>query len=150
LFNITYLSNDRIRQLRKLNERLANTTDQRVRNETNLLIQEIQNEAIPYTSCDLFKAAELRNQILDKIVTLNSLGKAQSVEIFQMHLKEVDFHIETKRMEEALKEKNRVKPDEGPNLREHATSLNDLKKEKRKQAVKGRTRWTVGMDEDAE
>ena len=152
MFGLTYLSDDRNRQLRKLQERLSTATDNRVRNETDLLIQEILNEAIPYTRCDLYQANELRNQLLDKMSVLQGLGKAGSVEFMQGYLREVDYHIQTKQMEENLKEKNLLRPGEGGNLVERSSGVNTAIKEsrERRKQAKGRTRWVIGMDEDSE
>jgi hypothetical protein len=150
MFNLSYLPTDRKRQLRKLQEKLATDIDHRARNETNLLIQEIMAEAKPYLSCDKYQLHELKNQLLDSISTLSQLGKRDSVESFQMHLKDVDFRLQTLMMEEALAEKDKLKSEEGPNLRERSTTLTELKREhkKKKQEARGHTRWTIGMEDE--
>ncbi len=149
MFNLKYLSNERKRQLRKLQERLETAQEQRTRNEANLLIQEIQSEAESYLTCDKYKLTELKNQIQDNISTLVGLGKSESAESFRIYLKEVDFRLQTVMMEEALAEKEKLKTDEPSNLRDRIPSINDLQKEKRKKQAMGRTRWVIGMgDED--
>jgi len=150
LFGLSYIPTDRKRQLRKLQDRLANAGNPKTRNETNLLIQEIMSEAKPYLSCDKFELQELKNQLLENITALSTIGKAQSVESFQMYLKEVDFRLQTLLMEETLKEKDRLRPDEAPNLKERSISQNQLEKQriKKKQEARGHTRWVIGMDDE--
>ena len=108
------------------------------------------SEAKPYLSCDKFELQELKNQLLENITALSTIGKAQSVESFQMYLKEVDFRLQTLLMEETLKEKDRLRPDEAPNLKERSISQNQLEKQriKKKQEARGHTRWVIGMDDE--
>lgn len=150
MFGLSYLSSDKKLLLAKLQDRLASAESPRVHNETELSIQQILSEAIPYTQCDLMQADELRSQLMRQITTLQGLGKIASVESFLMHLRDLEFYIQTKKMEETLAEQTRLKNDQPPNLRNDRTpSLNshDREKKKKKQTF-GRTRWTVDMDED--
>lgn len=146
MFNITYLSNDKNRVLRKLQDRLATATDPRVRNETDLLIQEVLAEAKPYQQTDMYEASELRNQLMEKIMTLQGLKKP--TETLQYYLREVDFHIQTLQMAEKLKESKKMDSEEGPTIHDRATSINDLNRDRRKKKAVGRTRWVIGMDDD--
>jgi hypothetical protein len=98
MFGLMYLSDERKRALRKLEERLANSSEPRGREEAKLLIQEIMNEAIPYQACDIYKATELKNQLMDQVSILTNLGKVQMAEAFQVHLRDIDFHIQTKQI----------------------------------------------------
>jgi hypothetical protein len=147
LFTPDYLSNENKRKLQKLQERLEKSTDFQTRNETELLIQEIKAEAIPYTSCDLEKLSELKNQILDQMYILQGLRKAQSVEVFQVHLKNIDFQIQTKLMEKTIEEKNRMRPGEGPNAKDKLGGITQIVREGKKKKVMGRRRWTIDMEE---
>jgi hypothetical protein len=150
VFGLSYLSTDRKRALRKLQDRVANTTDPQTRNEANLLIQEIMAEAKPYLNCDIYEASELKNQLLDQVATLVNLGKTQQAEAFQVHIKDLDFFIQTKQMEQKLaeKEKEIPKQDESTALRERSVTIHSLKKDKRKKQAMGRTRWVIGMEDE--
>lgn len=135
---------------------MEHSNDPRQRNECNLIIQEILAEAMPYTSCDLEQAQELRDQLVSQMMILSGLGKAQSVEVFQHHIRDVEFHIETKKMETAMKEKmlkdSKLSPsysDDAPYAKDRPQSINQLQKENRKKRASGRSRWVIGMEDDA-
>jgi hypothetical protein len=148
MFNLSYLSTDRKRTLRRLQERAATTTNYESRNEANLLIQEIMAEAKPYTSCDLYEASELKNQLLDQVAILSNLGKTQQAEAFQIHLKDLDFYIQTKQMEAKMAEKSLPLNDEPATMEDRSMTINSLVMAKRKQKAMGRTRWVIGMEDD--
>jgi hypothetical protein len=149
LFGLVYLSNERKRQLSKLNERLAHVADPRTHRDTELMIQEIMAEAKPYTKCDIYEVNELRNQIMDQISVLRNLGKSQSVESFQMHLRDIEFHLQTLQMAEVVKEKAILKRDEGSNLVDRTPTISPRVAATKRRAM-GRTRWQIGMDDEVE
>lgn len=147
MFGLVYLSTDRKRILRKLQEKLTECGDARERNEINLQIQEIYGEAEPYLNCDKFKLNELKNQILDQMRILNSLGK--TTEAFDVNLRDVEYRLQTVIMEEAAAEKGRVKNIDPPNMNgERSVSMTSLKQDKKKKQAMGRTRWVIGMDDE--
>jgi hypothetical protein len=149
MFNLVYLPADKKRAIEKLQDRLSKTTSAQVRNETLLLIQELEAEAKPYQQCDLYEADELRSQLLNKINTLARLGK--SVEPFLLHLRDVDFHIQTLQMRESLREQEKFKaPEEPPNLRDKSVSLAKIARDKKRKEAFGRHRWQIGFEDESE
>lgn len=147
MFGLKYLSTDRKRILRRLQEKLTECGDLRERNEINLQIQEIYNEAEPYLNCDKFKLNELKNQILDNMRMLAGIGK--TTEAFEVNLRDVEYRLQTVMMEEAAAEKGRLKGTEPPNMNgERATGVKSLEREKKKKQAMGRTRWVIGMDDE--
>lgn len=149
MFGLKYLNNDKKKLLRRLEERLAKATSPQVRNESQLAIQEIMAQAKPYTECDLLEADELRSQIFNNINILAGLGKVGSAEVFRVHLKDVEFHMQTIQMAEMLKEQqDKFSPDEGPNLIERSsTPASVLKDRKRKEAF-AQHRWVIGFEDE--
>lgn len=148
MFELSYLSNENKRALEKLQDRLTKATTPQIRNETELAIQEILARAKPYTRCDLIEADELRSQLLNKINVLAGLGK--SAESFRMHLREVEFHMQTVQMQEVLKEKQKheMRPEEPPNLRDRIPTLGSMKRDKKKKEAFGSHRWQIGFDDE--
>lgn len=143
MFNLSYMSNENKRALERLQDRLSKAETAPTRNEIELTIQEIMAKAKPYTQCDLVEADELRSQLLNKISILSNLGK--STESFRMHLREVEFHMQTVQMEEIIKEKQReFKPHEPPNQR---GKLGREKAKKHKEAF-GSHRWQIGFEDE--
>jgi hypothetical protein len=148
MFNLSYLSSDKKRLLERLHDRLSKATTLRTRQEIALEIQELEAQAKPYIQCDLVEADELRSQLLNKINILAGLGKAGSVEAFRTHLRDVEFHIQTLQMAEALKEQDKLKPEEGPNLRERSESRATLEKARKKKQAFGKERWLIGFEDE--
>lgn len=148
MFGLTFLSNEKQKLLQKLEDRLSHAGTPQLRNETQLAIQEIKAQAKPYMECDLLEADELKSQLLQKINTLNGLGKLGSTEVFRMYLKEVDFHIQTMQMADALKEKDKISPDESPNLVDRQQTLNSVAKAKKKKEAFAQHRWLVGFEDE--
>jgi hypothetical protein len=146
MFNLSYISNDDKQLLAKLQDRLSHAKDAHLRNETEIDINNILNKAKPYTECTLEEAQELSNQLTDQKMRLFSLGKLAAAQAFDMHIKDVEFHIQTLRLKAAL-ETRRIAPDVPPNSRNKPTSLNDLEKQKKK-ITWGRARYMVDMDEE--
>lgn len=149
MFGLTFLSNEKQKILQKLEDRLSKATTPQARNETLLAIQEIRAQAKPYMQCDLLEADELKSQLLQKINTLVGLGKSASAEVFQLHLKDVDFHMQTMQMSEIMREKDKTldAAGEGPNLADRAASLSSIERDKkRKEAFSHR--WVVGFEDE--
>lgn len=142
MFNLSYLSNENKRALERLQEKLTKLTHPQQRNEVELTIQEIMAKAKPYLDCDLAEADELRNQLLSKINVLAGLGK--STESFRMHLRDVEFHIQTLQMKEVAKEETKLHHDEPPNQRDKMSQ----KKQKTKDEAFGSHRWQIGFDDE--
>lgn len=151
MFGLTYLSNDKQRLLRQYEERLTTVQDRQLRNETQLAIQELRSQAKPLKDCDLIEAEELKSQLLQKINTLSGLGKAGSVEAFKIHLKDVDFHIQTLQMKDTLSEQEKMKqPAEAPNLADRGPTITSQRKEKKRQEAFNQHRWLIGMEDEPE
>ena len=149
MFGLTFLSNDKQKLLQKLEDRLTTASTSQQRNETLLAIQEIRVQAKPYLQCDLLEADDLKTQLLQKISILSGLGKAGAVDSLRFYLREIEFHIQTLQMKEALQEKDKMQPDEGPNLRDKSVSLTSMKKEKRrKEAFSVQNRWKIGFEDE--
>lgn len=148
MFGLSYLSTDDKRLLEKLQDRLSRSTDPRIRNETEVDINTLMSKAKPYTECNLEEANELLRQLNEKMNTVSRLGKAGSVQAFALHIKDVNFYIQTLQMQAVLDSQARkVSPDHPPNLKDKPKSLNDLKKD-RQRAIFGNTRWTIDMEEE--
>jgi hypothetical protein len=148
VFGLTYLSNDKQKLLQKLEDRLTTASTPQLRNETLLAIQEIRVQAKPYLMCDLLEADDLRTQLLQKVSILSGLGKVGAVDSLRMYVKEVEFHIQTLQMKEALQEKEKLQTGEGPNLRDKSPSLNSVKKEKRRKEAFAQHRWMIGFEDE--
>ena len=150
MFGLTYLSNEKQRLLRQYEERLTTVQDRQLRNETQLAIQELRSQAKLLKDCDLIEADELKSQLLQKINTLSGLGKAGSVEAFRLHLKDVDFHIQTLQMKETMKEKEKDKldPGEAPNLADRGPTITSQRKEKKRKEAFNQHRWLIGMEDE--
>lgn len=148
MFNLSYLSSDKKRLLERLHERLSKAQTAQTRREIALEIQELESQAKPYIECDLVEADELRSQLLNKINILSGLGKAGSVEAFRTHLRDVEFHIQTLQMAEALKEKDKLKPEEAPNLREKSETTSGMVRARKKKQAFGKERWLIGFDDE--
>jgi hypothetical protein len=149
MFGLTFLSDENRKLLAKLESRLATATTPQLRNETQLAIQDLRNREVLLKECDLENAEALKSQLLNKINTLSGLGKAGSVEVFLMHLKDVEFHIQTLQMKIALDEKNKMaQPDQAPNLADKAPTVTSIEKEKKKQQTFGDHRWTIGFEDE--
>lgn len=148
MFGLKFLSNEKKRLLQKLEDRLAKASTPQLRNETQLAIQEIMAQAKPYTECDLFEAEELKSQLLQRINTLSGLGKIASVQVFQMHLKDVDFHLQSLLMAESLKEQEKYKNEEPANLADKAPTLNAVKKQKQRKEAFAQHRWVIGFEDE--
>ncbi len=146
MFNLVYLSTENRRALEILQERLTRSTDRRRRQDMELAIQDLLAREKPYTECDLFEADELRSQLLSKASILSRLGK--SAEPFLIHVKNLDLHIQTLQMKEALQEAERLKTEEPANLTEKAPTVNNLKKERERKTAFGGTRWKIGFDDE--
>lgn len=147
MFDLSFLSSENKRILEKLQERLTKTTTPQLRNETELLIQETLAKAKSYKECDLFESDELRSQLLNKINILARLGK--STEAFQVHLRDVEFHIQRLQMQETVREQQKLKPpEEPPNLRDKSTTLNKLERDRKRKQAFGRQRWQIGFDDE--
>lgn len=152
MFGLKYLSNEKKALLAKAQESLTRTKVYQERNNAELIIEEILSGAKPYSECDLIQADELRSQLYQQINILQGLGKQQATESFRMHLRDVEFHIQTLQMKERMQEEGRLRTDQPPCLEEdRMPSLSSKKRErsaeKRKQKAVGRTRWTIDMDE---
>jgi hypothetical protein len=148
MFGLAFLSNEKKKILEKLQSRLSLASSPLLRNETQLAIQEIEAQAKPYQQCDLAEADELRTQLLTKMNILANIGKINSIEVFRMHLKDVEFHIATLQMAEKLQEEKRtLQPEEGPNAKDKAPTLNSMKKEKKKKEAFGHQRWTIDFED---
>ncbi len=150
MFGLIFLAVEKKKALEKLQSHLTYCTTPLERNETQLMIQEILNQAKPYQQCDLAEAEELKLQLLSKINILTGLGKLGSVEPFRMHLADVEYHIATKQMEEKLTGQRKLKPDEPPRLRDEdkTPTINSMKREKKKKQAFGHQRFMIGFEDD--
>lgn len=149
MFGLSFLSTENRKLLEKLESRLATAKTPLIRNETQLAIQDVRNKERLLKECDLAEAEDLKTQLLSKINILTGLGKVGSVEVFQMHLKDVEFHIQTLQMKTVLEEKNKMsQPDEAPNLKEKSATISSIRREKKKQQTFGDTRWTINFDDE--
>ncbi len=149
MFGLTFLSSEKKKTLEKLQNRLSHALTPIDRSETQLMIQEIMNHAKLLKNCDIAEADELRIQLLSKINILAGLGKLDSIEVFRMHLTDVEFHIATKQMEEKLLEERKMKqPDEAPNQKDKSPTVNSLKRDKKKKQAFGHPRWVIGFEDE--
>ena|ERR1051326_6866371 len=148
MFGLSYLSSEYRRALEILQEKLARAPDHRRRREAELAIQDVLAREKPYTECDLVEADDLRGQLLNKINILSRIGKPS--EPFRMHLKDVDFHMQTLQMKESLKEEQRIRLDE-PGVATSEKSIPSIQKlaedRKRKEAF-GQRRWQIGFEDE--
>jgi hypothetical protein len=149
VFGLVYLANNKQRLLQKLEDDLTKAKDRQSRNEIQLAILELRNQAKLYQQCDLLEAEELKNQLLQKINVLSGLGKLGSVEAFRVHLRDVEFHIQTLQIKESMleKEKDKLDPGEPPNLADRGPSKSSIKKEKKREEA-FQHRWMLGMEDE--
>jgi len=145
MFDLVFLSTENRRALEVMQERLKRTKE-RDRLDLELAIQDLLAKQKPFTECDLFEADELRGQLSIKASMLSRLGK--SAEPFLIHIKNLDLHIQTLQMKEALAEAAKFKNDEGTNIIERTPTVNSLKKERQKKTAFGGNRWKIGFDDE--
>lgn len=133
MFNIQYLSTDARRQIEQLQKRA--TVDQKELELRNGKIRTIEEQAKPYTQCDLDELNDLRGQLFDKYDKLLRINKADASQQFALMIRLVDEQIQFKLMDQSERAKEKkAQEDAEKAARENRPTPTETKQ--------GRSRWT--------